>query len=104
MDDGQQAHAKYDFLYEEAVLDDAVRRSHPSVIEEEPGEHAADKPEDEGEVVHRHRFESHLEYEPKDQHGDGRLDEGPQESKIGADIPLLEVFFYQGPEECAVLP
>ena len=55
-----------------AVLDDAVRRSHPSVIEEEPGEHATDEPENKGEVVHRHRFESHLEYAPKDQDGDGR--------------------------------
>ena len=100
----QQAYPEHDLLYQEAVAIYGACGRQDGIIEEKPGEHAADEPQDKREIVHGHGAEAYLEDKPENADCNGRLDEGPQDAQIGADIPLLQVLFGQAPQKAFILP
>ena len=62
-----------------------------ALAEEEPGDDAAEHPEDEGDVAGRLGLEADLEDKPEDGHVDGGVDKGPEYPQVGAEVLAPEV-------------
>ena len=95
LDDGEHADAEIDLLEEEAVFQDRVGAAVETFAEEKPGDYAAEHPEHEWDITGRSGFEAHLENDPEDKHIDGGMNEGPENTEIGAEVLAAEVLFCQ---------
>ena len=63
--------------------------------EKEPGDDAAEHPEDKGDITGRLGFEADLKDYPEDGHIDRRVDERPENTEVGAEILAAKILFGQ---------
>ena len=63
--------------------------------EEEPGDDAAEHPEDKGDIPGRLGFEADLEHHPEDGNVDRRVNEGPEDAEVGAEVFAAEILLGQ---------
>ena len=101
LDHRQDLHFEYYFFYQIIVLLKASRSAVQGFREEEPRGDARNQPLDVRGVRHRRRTlkSDWTEDEPVDQDGDDRLDEHPDNAKIGADKTFSEIRLGKLPDQ-----
>jgi len=102
-DNRQHADAEVDLLEEKGVVENRTGGAVEAFAEKEPGDNAAEHPEDKGDVTGRLGFEADLKYHPEDGNVDRRVNEGPEDAEIGAEIFAAEILFGQLQDHPATL-
>lgn len=91
LDNGEHADAEVDLLQQKGVLHDGVGGAAQTFAEKEPGDDAAEHPENKGDIAGGLGFEADLEDDPEDGDIDGRMNERPENAEIGAEIFAAEI-------------
>ena len=99
LDDRYHAYLEDDFFHQVTVLQNGVGGVSQALGKEEPGNNTGDQPEDEGIFFHRGRLEADIEYEPEQEDRDRRLNEGPEEVQIRAQVSGLDIASRQVEDE-----
>jgi len=95
LDNGKDADTESDLLNYEGVLHDGTGAVVDTVTEEEPGEYAADQPEDIGIICYRLGLKPDLKDKPEYScHGQGKQ-KGPHYAEVGAQVTGFKVTFGQ---------
>ena len=95
LDDREHPDAEVDLLEEKGVFEDRAGGAPEALAEEEPGDDAAEHPENERNISGGPGFEADLEHYPEDCHVYRRVDEGPENAEIGAEVLAAEILFRQ---------
>lgn len=82
LDDGEHTDAESDLLQEKTVVDNGCGGTLQAFTEKEPGDDAAQHPEDKRVVGLWLGFETHLKNEPENQDINGRVNKSPQYAQI----------------------
>ena len=95
LDNGEHADAEVDLFEEKGIFHDGTGGAVETFTEEKPGDYAAEHPENKGDIAGGLGFEADLEDDPEDGNVDSRVNEGPENAKVGAEIFAAEILLRQ---------